>query len=193
MEEVPPIVCLVNPSDHQVVLQPSQVLGVAMEIDHVESPFEQLAAVKTNSQPNIPAHLRSLFERSSELLQGQEVQQLAQLLTDYQDVFAKDDLDLGNFTVLEHSIDTGNAKPIKQRMRRTPLGFEKEEESHLKKMLDAGVIQPSVSEWAAPPVLIRKLDNTVRWCLDFRGLNGVTKKDVFPAAADRRLSGHTRG
>ncbi|XP_071083966.1 uncharacterized protein [Haliotis cracherodii] len=132
-----PIVCLVNPSDHQVVLQPRQVLGVAMEIHHVESPSEQSAAVRSGNQPNIPAHLTSLFERSSELLQGHEVHQLAQLHTDYQDVFAKDDLDLGNFTELEHSTDTGNAKPIKQRMRRTPLGFEKEEETHLKKMLDA--------------------------------------------------------
>ena len=28
-------------------------------------------------------------------------------------------------------IDTGNSKPIKQRMRRTPLGYANEEQEHL--------------------------------------------------------------
>ena len=50
----------------------------------------------------------------------------------------------------------------------------------LQKMLDAGVIQPSISEWASAPVLIRKRDGGVRWCIDYRALNTVTVKDVFP-------------
>ena len=47
-------------------------------------------------------------------------------------------------------------------------------------MLEAGVIEPSTSEWASPPVLIRKRDGNIRWCVDYRALNKVTKKDVFP-------------
>ena len=47
-------------------------------------------------------------------------------------------------------------------------------------MLDAKVIEPSNSAWAAAPVLIRKKDKSVRWCLDYRELNKITKKDVFP-------------
>nr|KAG5699813.1 hypothetical protein BaRGS_013533 [Batillaria attramentaria] len=65
-------------------------------------------------------------------------------------------------------------------MRRTPVGFEQEEEKHLQSMLKAQVIQPSNSPWASPPVLIRKKDGSVRWCLDFRKLNEVTLKDAFP-------------
>ena len=65
-------------------------------------------------------------------------------------------------------------------MRRTPAGFASEEEAHLEKMLKAGVIQPSISEWASAPVLVRKRDGTVRWCVDYRALNSVTVKDVFP-------------
>jgi hypothetical protein len=65
-------------------------------------------------------------------------------------------------------------------MRRTPLCFAGEEEELLKKMLDAGVIQESVSDWASSPVLIRKKDGSVRWCIDYRALNNVTVKDTFP-------------
>lgn len=52
-------------------------------------------------------------------------------------MFAKYEFDLGNFTAVEHSIDTGSAKPIKQRMRRTPMGFAEEEEAHLKKDVES--------------------------------------------------------
>ena len=34
-------------------------------------------------------------------------------------------------------------------------------------MLDAGVIQPPISERASAPVLVRKKDGKVRWCLDY--------------------------
>ena len=95
-------------------------------------------------------------------------------------MFAKYEFDLGTFTGIEHAIDTGDAKPVKQRLRRTPACFAGEEETHLKKMLKSGVIQESISDWASSPVLIRKRDGNVRWCIDYRAVNNVTIKDVFP-------------
>lgn len=47
-------------------------------------------------------------------------------------------------------------------------------------MLDSGVIKPCVSEWASAPVLVRKINGGVRWCIDYRRVNDVTTKDIFP-------------
>ena len=47
-------------------------------------------------------------------------------------------------------------------------------------MLKTRVIQPSMSEWASPTVLIRKRDWSVCWCVDYRALNKATVKDVYP-------------
>ena len=60
------------------------------------------------------------------------------------------------------------------------LGVCGEGRGPIKKMLGAGVIQPSVSEWASAPVLIRKRCGSVRCCVDYRALNALTTKDVFP-------------
>ena len=92
-------------------------------------------------------------------------------------VFSNGDTDLGTFTAVKHHIDTGNSKPLKQRRRRTPLGYANEQQEHLEKLLKDGVIEPSCPEWASPSVLVRKRDGYVRWCSDLGKLNYVTVKD----------------
>jgi hypothetical protein len=42
---------------------------------------------------------------------------------EFEDVFAKSEFDLGKFNTIQHGIDTGTNRPVKQRIRRTPLGF----------------------------------------------------------------------
>lgn len=48
-------------------------------------------------------------------------------------VFAADDMDKGLFQGITHKENTGNAQPVRAKLRRTLQGFEKEEEARLKK------------------------------------------------------------
>ena len=106
-------------------------------------PADTLKQMLIDEIDAIPEHVKDLYARSTTHLDLVERIILAQFITEYADIFAKDDMDLGRCTILEHEIDTGDAKPIRQPMRRTPLGFAEEEDEYLEKMLKGDVIQPS--------------------------------------------------
>ena len=47
-------------------------------------------------------------------------------------------------------------------------------------MLREGIIQPSHGPWAAPIILVKKKDGSLRICVDYCKLNVVTTPDPFP-------------
>ena len=69
-----------------------------------------------------------MFLQSYSHLTDEQSIEFGEVLIKFADIFAQNDNDLGLFTATEHTIDTGDAKPIKQWMRRVPLGFADEEE-----------------------------------------------------------------
>ena len=50
----------------------------------------------------------------------------------------------------------------------------------LEEMEKHGIIEKSSSDWSSPIVLVKKKDGTLRFCIDFRRLNSVSKTDAYP-------------
>ena len=81
---------------------------------------------------------------------------------------------------LEHDIDTADAAPIRQPPRRPPLASGTAEDDLVVEMLAAGVSEPSDSPWASPVCLTKKPDGSYRFCVDYRRVNAVSRKDAYP-------------
>jgi Reverse transcriptase (RNA-dependent DNA polymerase) len=88
---------------------------------------------------------------------------------------------LGEISITEHHIQLqSDAKPVYQPPYRAGVKAREVEKAEVDRMLTAGVIEPAVSEWASPVVLITKPDGSVRFCVDYRKLNALTIKDSYP-------------
>ena len=80
---------------------------------------------------------------------------------------------------MKHRIDLLDETPFKQRYRKIPASMYDEVRSHLRQLLDIGIIRPSHSPYASNVVLVRKKNGSLRLCVDYRQLNQLTKKDSY--------------
>ena len=87
-------------------------VGRAVEADlHVPVPFlPRIVCTLAEAAPpqEVLSHLQDLLERSSEEPTEGQRSQLAELLTEFQDMFARSEFDFGDITALVHEIDTGD-------------------------------------------------------------------------------------
>ncbi|KAK9874212.1 hypothetical protein WA026_002568 [Henosepilachna vigintioctopunctata] len=120
----------------------------------------------------------SKFELSWEHLSPEQTKLAQEFVLEENDLF--DDHELEGTDLVSHRIDTGNAYPIRQAPRRLPLAKQGEVAELIESMKEKGVIEESSSPWSAPVVLVKKKDGTTRFCVDYRKLNDVTKKDSYP-------------
>lgn len=86
---------------------------------------------------------------------------------------------LGRTSLTTHSIDTGNAAPIRQRYYRMSPEKQRILTEQLDEMLQEQVVEPCESPWSSPVLLTPKKNGELRFCLDSRKLNSVTKKDAY--------------
>ena len=140
----------------------------------------RISSITTERKQELPSHLQPLVENTSKKLTRDQRNSLTDVIQDFSDIFVGPDGKLGQTSIFEHSIDTGDSKSIKLPPRRLPIHMRETAEKEITKMLEQDVIEKSNSPWAAPIVLVKKKDGSTRFCVDYRRLNLVTRKDAYP-------------
>jgi hypothetical protein len=79
--------------------------------------------------------------------------------------------------VIELKPDTA---PISRRSYRMPPNELAELKTQLQDLLEKGFIRPSSSPWGCPAIFVKKKDQTLWMCVDYRPLNEVTIKNKYP-------------
>ncbi|UYV79189.1 hypothetical protein LAZ67_17001439, partial [Cordylochernes scorpioides] len=110
-------------------------------------------------------------------LSFKEQERLKQILAKYTDLFSSR---LGRTNLAKHQIPTEDAKPIKYKPYRVSAKERTIIKDQIDEMLEEGIIRPSSSPWSFPVILVKKRDGKYRFCVDYRKLNEVTVKDVYP-------------
>ncbi|KAL5516401.1 hypothetical protein EMCRGX_G001711 [Ephydatia muelleri] len=177
------VVQLVNPSAVPVTLHCKEKVGQVSPWDGREGANMVEPALGTR----LPARSTEAIGKAVGELMGdtsglsrEECAKLKTILHHFSDVISVGDGDLGRTNVLRHTINSGDTPPVHQPARRLPFHQRDVVQKMIQGMLQQGIIEPSGGAWASPIVLVRKKDGSYRFCVDFRRLNSVTKKDVHP-------------
>jgi len=104
---------------------------------------------------------------------------MAQLLSEYKDVFSCGDHDMGWAKAVCHEIPlVAGTVPI--RLPTRWLGPEKEREvsRQVQDLLNRDLIEPGYGAWSSPVILVWKKDGSWRFCVDYRRLNSMTIQDA---------------
>jgi hypothetical protein len=110
----------------------------------------------------------------------QEIQHIP-VVCEFPDVFPEDLPGLPPERDVEFVIELkpGTA-PISRRSSRMPPNELAELKTQLQDLLEKGFIGPSSSPWGCPAIFVKKKDQTLRMCVDYRPLNEVTIKNKYP-------------
>ena len=106
--------------------------------------------------------------------------QVARLIQKHDDVFSKNQFDVGFCDRVPHKIPTIDERHTSEPYSRIPPHCVQEVRDLLQNLLDQGIIRQSASAYTSPIVLVRKKDGSLRLCVDFRELNSKTVRDSFP-------------
>ena len=105
---------------------------------------------------------------------------LSNLLNEFHDTLSVDEYGMGQTGIIEHHIDNVQHPPIHQALRRHPPSHLQAVREQTELMLKQNNIEPSVSGWTSNLVLVRRKDNTLRFCVDYRRLNEISQNNAYP-------------
>ena len=153
------------------VIEPNNDNSIDEDHETDTSELEFLAVQLSNSE--ILANLDKILDH----LNDDQCKDLSDLLHKNKQVCSDK---LGHTSMTVHDVDVGNTRPIKQApYRLNPEKLSKVREE-IKYMLEHDIIEPSQSSWSSPIVMVPKPDGTLRFCIDYRKVNTVTKTDSYP-------------
>ncbi|UYV66779.1 hypothetical protein LAZ67_4002838, partial [Cordylochernes scorpioides] len=163
----------VIPSDMKVGTMQDLEVGSISNLDACS----EIAGKDEVTSPDVRECLISMISTD---LEETKKNRLLTCLNEFSDIF---DFEKKSFPVsgeIKHKIDTSDYPPVRQRPYRVSPAERRVIQSEVEKMMGAKIIRPSSSPWASPVILVKKKDGSLRFCVDYRRLNKITKKDVYP-------------
>ncbi|KAJ8045567.1 hypothetical protein HOLleu_08601 [Holothuria leucospilota] len=173
------IATIVNPTRTTVQVKGNHLLGKVFATNTVKNAeytvLEDALHPNTTSKNTEKQHVDEVNVDEGNLTANQKAE-VRKLLQSYSDVFCNRP---GRTSLVKHTIRT-DEPPIHQRAYRTSPKMKVEVQKQVQQLLEDDIIEESQSPWSSPIVMVKKKDNTYRFCVDYRKLNSLTIKDSHP-------------
>ena len=172
------LIQVLNTSNAPITIHQHETIATASNFDEKRVNTINTEAVK-EAQVELSTIIQQ-FKLAGLKLTPEQINKLASLIQRNYSLFANSSTQTEANSYVKHQIKTLHNNPIARRSYRHSATENEEIRKQTDEMLKNNVIRPSFSPWAAPVILAPKKDGTKRFCVDYRGLNAATIKDVYP-------------
>ena len=186
-------VSFLNTTNEEYIISKGSTVGTITEEFEIVKDSESVelktidldAGVEAGLVPTEIAHKKKLNAINlGKNLSIEQKEMLSQLIYMKREAFQLHENDVGLTDLIEHEIDTGSCKPIRQKQFRLPQAVHGELERQLEELSRNKLIEPSISPWRNPMLITKQTsrDGKVkyRFITDMRQVNEATVKDSFP-------------
>lgn len=187
------VVMLCNYSDKIVEMNKNSKIGYLEQVETLEKPTNCMMSASLSCMTDPPnateSEKETFLKFVREQAKGFEHQdELAKRIGEYYDVFSFPGYEkLGVTSLTEHSIPTGDHKPVRTRQYKIPFKQREILDNIVKEHLSDGIIRPGTGAWQSPCLLVPKRtliggETKLSWrmVVDFRKVNKVTQPEFFP-------------
>ncbi len=158
------------------MIPPKAVIAEVHAVQRVEKEFSKVDTESEKMEPILP---KVPIDFGDSPLTPEWKKRITSILNSMPDIFALHDLDYGHTDQVKHRIKLSDETPFKHRARPIHPHDVDAVRKHLQELLVAGIIRESESPFSSSIVVVRKKNNSVRLCIDFRKLNSQTIKDAY--------------
>ena len=150
---------VLNPTDNEIILNKGQQVAFSYNIDKSQisqipererqGKTEKKQGLSREEVTKIVKELGITFD-NKEITNNQR-EQLELLIAENRDCFAVSMEEMGKCDILEHDIDVGNSKPVRQRFYRTNPEMRAEIHRQVSDLVKHGICEPNYSSaWGLP-------------------------------------------
>lgn len=125
--------CEINKNTITATCEPVNELVQVQESSNEIDCYKVCIFKSKNSSQELLHHIQDLYNRSVTNMHESECVSLKNLLVQYQDIFLKNDKDICRTDIVQHTIDTGDVHPIRQKPHRVTLSKMAEANTEIKK------------------------------------------------------------
>lgn len=168
-----------------------EVEPCASDIEEIESMC--VGTILSTEIEKTKASLEELLEKAITNVPERYRAEVIKLFERHSDVVSKHRFDLGLLKNFEFKIRTNCRYPIVKPVYRASPGTKEIMKEMIENMLKYQIIRPSSSPWSSNSILVKKPDDSSRFCNDFRDLNAVTVRDTFPIPRIDDITDYTAG
>ena len=180
-----------NITKHDIVLPKRMVLGRIQLVQSVTPLEVKLKESVVHREPIRNENVKSEVSLDEDIpnnikqinldgLTDIQKQSVLKLLCEEQSAFSKNDDDIGKVPNLKLNITLTDNIPVQKNYVAVPRPLYTEVKAYIEDLLNKNFICKSDSPYSSPVVCVRKKDQSLRLCVDFRALNQKTVPDRHP-------------